>query len=204
MIMQKKGVTLVELLVVVTILIILAAFAIMYLRSQIFKGQDAKRKGDMHKIQVAIEEYEKDHNCYPLSQLVVCDPGTGLRPYISKIPCDPTTRTSYYYGYEDSTCPSWYQLYTSLEYESDENIMGNIGPMGNYNYCLTSPNAPECVVSGLPQVWGCFSGSCLSIDWDPSINQCECQPCFEDSDCADNQCVNRDTGESQNECNPVE
>ncbi len=191
--MQKKGVTLVELLVIIVILMILAAFAIMYLRSQIFKGRDAKRKGDMHKIQVAVEEYEKDHNCYPLPQLVVCDPGTGLRPYISKIPCDPTTQTSYYYEHEDSTCPSWYQLYTSLEYESDEDIIGKIGPEGDYNYCLTSPNAPDCQVS---DTWGCFDGECLPIYE-------YCVPRYGDDTCS-NLCRNSTTEEPQNECNPVE
>ena len=81
--------TLVELLIVVSIIILLVLIAIAFFRGQLFKGLDAKRKADINRIKVAIEEYEKDHDCYPPPQIVVCDPGTGLSPYLDKIPCDP-------------------------------------------------------------------------------------------------------------------
>ena len=51
------GVTLPELLVVVSIIVLLITFILWYFRNQIFKGNDGKRKGDIHKIQIAIEEY---------------------------------------------------------------------------------------------------------------------------------------------------
>jgi len=219
------GMTLPELLVVVSIIILLLTVVLWYFRGQIFKGNDAKRKGDLHKIQVAIEEYEKDNNCYPLPQLVVCVPGNGLKPYISKIPCDPQTDSSYYYEHEDSVCPSWYRIYTNLENLHDEDIIGVCGPGYSFNYYVGSPNAPnpDCILiedggdggsgdggggdggsgdgGGVPEenFYGCFSGVCLPITWDPSRPGPECDPNYGNGTCYD-QCTDSDTGQPQNEC----
>lgn len=197
-------------LVVISIIVILTLIIIWFLRNQIFKGNDAKRKGDIHKIQVAVEEYEKDNDCYPLPQLVVCDPGDGLKPYFSKIPCDPTTNASYYYEYEDSSCPSWYRIYTNLQNLSDSDIKGYCGPDYAFNYYMTSPNAPDpdCTLvenggGGGPSqdFYGCFSGSCLPISWDPARPGPECDPNYGSSTCY-SQCINFETGAAQNGCQP--
>ena len=103
---KNSGFTLVELVIVLAIIAILAVIALLYLRGQLFKGNDARRKGDLNRISLALEEYEKDHNCYPPTSqpgselLMECDPGTGLEPYLSKIPCDPVRLSSYYYEYD--------------------------------------------------------------------------------------------------------
>lgn len=184
-----SGMTLIELLVVVTILVFLMAITMWYFRSQIFKGNDAKRKGDIHKIQVAAEEYEKDNNCYPSIELMICDPGEGLKPYISKIPCDPATSDSYFYEVDSPICASWYRIYAKLENESDPVIeeLGCIygcGPETAYNYYATSPNAPN-PEKGTSGYYGCFSGACLPISGP------ECSPnyyCLE-GDCLFDPCV---------------
>ena len=204
---NTSGVTLVELLVVVSILVLLMTVIIWYFRNQIFKGNDAKKRGDMHKIQVAVEEYEKDNNCYPLPSLVVCDPGTGLKPYMNVIPCDPTTDASYFYDYEDSSCPSWYRLYTNLDNLADQGILGECGPDYSFNYYLSSPNAPdaECVEIGTDgggtgeDFYGCFGGACVPINWDPARPGPECDPNYGSGTCY-GQCTNPDTGQPQNEC----
>jgi type II secretory pathway pseudopilin PulG len=139
---NKRGVTLVELLVVVGIIVALAIISMWFLRNQILKGRDAKRKGDIHKIQLALEEYEKDNDCYPLSELASCNPGTGLTPYLSHIECDPTTKTSYFYEPENEICPSWYRIYANLENQQDEDINN---PGGTFNFYTGSPNAPEVI-----------------------------------------------------------
>lgn len=227
-ILKKKtklaGMTLPELLVVVTIITILIVFILWYFRGQIFKGNDAKRKGDLHKIQVAVEEYEKDNNCYPLPSLMVCDPGIGLKPYVPKIPCDPTTSASYFYEHEDSTCPGWYRIYTSLENEADPDIeeLGctyGCGPGLAYNYYVFSPNAPDPEKGtgsegngsegngsegngGIPSdFYGCFIGVCQPINWDPTRPGPECDPNYGSSTCYD-QCTDPDTGLPQNDCRP--
>jgi len=187
---HEKGVTITELLVVMAIIVFLALLAIIFLRTQIFKGNDARRKGDIHKIQVAVEEYEKDTNCYPLPSLVVCDPGTGLKPYISIVPCDPTTDASYFYEHEDSACPRWYRIYSSLESEG-----GSCGPGDAFNYYAGSPNAPSDDCSedldnnggggGPPaqQFYGCFGGVCSPINWDINRPGPVCDPNYGSPTC---------------------
>jgi len=189
----SSGLTLTELLIVVSIIVLLVLIAIWYFRSQIFKGNDAKRKGDIHRIQVAVEEYEKDNNCYPLPNLVTCSPGDGLKPYISQIPCDPTTSASYYYEYENSLCPSWYRLNAFLENENDTDISGVCGPGGVFNYYASSPNAPICNLVG-SDFYGCRSGACVPIFWDNSRPGPECDPNYQSISCY-GQC-----GPSETEC----
>lgn len=191
------GFTLIELLVVISIIIFLLLLAFILFRSQIFKANDAKRKGDIERIQVAVEEYEKDNNCYPLPQLVTCDPGSGLNPYLGKIPCDPTTDASYYYDYEDSACPSWYRIFATLENSQDTDILPYCGPGNSFNYYISSPNAPNCIITGpLGNFYGCKLGRCVEISWDPSRPGPECDPNYQSSNCY-GQC-----GSPVTECKP--
>jgi len=206
----KKGMTLIEIMIVVSILALLALLATAYLRSQIFKSYDARRKAEMKRISTAVEEYEKDNDCYPLSSTVVCtNDGVNLRPYLEKIPCDPVSKASYFYEHEDSICPKWYRIYTSLENTSDVDYQAGIGPNAAFSYEYSSPNAPTVaqvvpVASGaptpasssVPQVdfYGCVSGSCVQIAWNPLRPGPECDPNFQNSSCY-GQCSN-----PNNEC----
>src|SRR3989304_5405863 len=105
----QQGLTLIELIIVITLIGILVIIGITYFRTQAFKGNDARRKSDIRRLQVAVEEYEKDKDCYPLS-IPGCSPGTDFRPYINKIPCDPVNGISYHYEPQESACPTWYRL----------------------------------------------------------------------------------------------
>jgi prepilin-type N-terminal cleavage/methylation domain-containing protein len=212
--MEKKysrGFTLTELIIVISILSFLALMIMVYLRTQVFKGNDARRKTDIKKIQIAVEEYEKDHDCYPTPDLVVCSPGTGLSPYITKIPCDPVTNASYYYDYEDSSCPGWYRMYTKLDNVEDEDAEAGIGPFSAYNYYQGSPNSPTDGDSGstpppsggggggggTPSTfYGCQSGVCVPIGWDESRPGPACDPNYQSPNCY-GQC-----GPVQVECTP--
>lgn len=191
----KSGFTLTELLIVVSIIIILAVLITAFLRTQLFKGNDARRKADIKRIGIAVEEYEKDNNCYPLSSLVVCTAnGAGLKPYLDKIPCDPVSKASYYYEHEDSVCPKWYSLYTNLQIESDSDYLEGLGPNGAYSYSGSSSNAQKAAKGGLSDFYGCFSGACTQIYWDSTRPGPECDPNFQNSTCY-GQCANPD-----NEC----
>jgi prepilin-type N-terminal cleavage/methylation domain-containing protein len=143
--MEKKyfsGFTLVEVMIVLSAIAILATFAIAFMPMQIYKANDAKRKSDIDRIQIAAEEYEKDNNCYPAS--VVCTPSdTGLQPYLESIPCDPKSHTSYYYQAEDVSCPKWFRIYTVLQNTHDPSIVSGIGPGNAYNYYQDSNDAPS-------------------------------------------------------------
>ena len=192
----KKGVTLTELLIVVAVIAFLAIVAFWAYRTQVFKGFDARRKTDIYQIKVAVEEYEKDNDCYPLPQLVVCNPGTGLRPYLDYIPCDPRSGASYYYDHEDSSCPKWFRLYATLENLKDRDYAGAIGPNGAYGYYSGSPNAPNPGFQGGGSFYGCRSGSCVQIQWDPNRPGPECDPNYQSSTCY-GQC-----GSPGTECQP--
>lgn len=196
------GFTLVELIIIVTLISALVLLGIIYLRTQIFKGNDARRKSDLARLKVAVEEYEKDHNCYPFSQIVSCatgDPkGSLLQPYLNKIPCDPITKAPYYYEHEDSVCPTWYRFYALLENEQDEDVTENIGPFGSYNFEVSSSNSPSAPASEatpsptggqiIPsEYYGCRSGVCTAIGWDTFRPGPECDPNYQSSTCY-NQC----------------
>lgn len=190
---KTRGFTVTELMIVVVIVAALALLAFWAVKNQINKALDARRKGDIAKIKIAVEEYEKDHDCYPLPGQVVCDPGTGLRPYMDKIPCDPRTGASYYYDHEDSECPGWFRFYTTLYGDN----MGQLGPNNSYNFYSGSPNAP--FPSSSSGFYGCFSGVCTAITWDPARPGPRCDPNYGSATCY-GQCTDPGTGAPINEC----
>lgn len=221
---NKKGFTLVELLIVIGIVTFFGVLVVGFLRSQIFKSNDARRKADLKRIGIAVEEYEKDNNCYPLSSLVICtNGGVGLRPYLDQISCDPVSKTSYLYLPEDSVCPKWYSLYSNLQNELDSSYQAGLGPYASYNYSYSSSNAPKENLANptsasnptsipdpestpspspsptpVPQVnfFGCFSGVCSPMSWDESRPGPECDPNYQNSTCYQ-QCA-----DPSNECQP--
>jgi len=202
---NKKGFTLIELIIVITIIAFLFSMIIYFLRGQLFKGTDAKRKSDMHKIFVALEEYEKDHDCYPdvarNPEIVMCDPGFGLRPYLNKIPCEPSTDSNYIIEVDDSVCPSWFRIYAKLESNSDVDIDESgcnwgCGPQYSFNFYMSSYNAPLPLMRSAPETsiseeppaanyYGCINGVCERIAWDPERPGPLCLPNFQSPDCYD-------------------
>ncbi len=194
-----NGFTLVELMIVIAIIAILAAIAIMLMRNQQFKGSDARRKADLNRIKIAVEEYEKDHNCYP--QNVVCGTISSqeVYPYLNTVPCDPTTNASYKYENNGTSCPSWYRLFTGLQNTADPAITPGIGLGNLYNFYLGSANAPVPVSSNPTSTpagtggsntghWACFNGGCLPVGTN-SLGNVACQPAFGDNTCGNGWCI---------------
>ena len=64
---QKKGFTLIELLVVIAIIGLLASIVLVSLNSARGKARDARRKADLHQIQIALEMYYDSYGHYPLN-----------------------------------------------------------------------------------------------------------------------------------------
>jgi len=181
-----KGMTLIEIIIVLIIVIILILIMIAFFRSQLLKSNDARRKADVNRIKIAVEEYEKDHNCYPLPALLSCQTGTGLQPYIDKIPCDPVTKASYYYDQENISCPSWFRIYADLENTTDPLASSTCGPSGSYNFSTGSTNAPACNLTQRESLYGCKSGLCVPILWDETRvggGGPECDPNFQSPIC---------------------
>lgn len=98
---KQTGFTLVEILVVATIISLLAAGgAISY--SQFTKqSRDARRKADLEQIRSAVEMYRSNNNQYPASITVggdICDPGgCASGTYMKNVPNDPKSPRTYYY-----------------------------------------------------------------------------------------------------------
>jgi len=131
---QNSGMTFVEVMMVVGILMILLVLSALALRPrfQLAKVMDARRKADLKTLSNALEDYVGDNPCYPEeTEMNNCDPGTGLKPYLNKIPCDPQYKTPYLYVKLD--CKK-YVIYTRLEVE-EEVVEYGVG-----NYAVSSSN----------------------------------------------------------------
>lgn len=126
--MKNKGFTLIEILVVATIIALLAVAAAVSYTSLNRSSRDGRRKADLEQIRAAIEQWRSDKGAYPTSigatvQLAVdCGPpdhtliDTTITPqsvYLQKVPKDPqcTARTYYYNRLSDSD----YTLAAGLE-----------------------------------------------------------------------------------------
>lgn len=201
---KNSGFTLVELLVVIAFLAIIAVIIINALRSSLWKGNDAKRKADLDRIKIALEEYEKDHNCYPpVGSMKLCgtDATIAIHPYLSNVPCDPITHAAYYYEPDPNApvCVDWYRMYAILQYTADSAAISGIGYNSLYNYYIRSPNAPPIATPPGPtssppssspplsNYWGCISGSCQPVPLDANGNP-TCSPVFDNPQCNGNDC----------------
>jgi len=112
---NKKAFTLVELLVVVTIIAILSVVAYMAVGGQTVKARDAKRQQDLSTIQSSLEVYLIEKGSYPTSPLtsgIVA--GQIPKKYLSEIPADPQGDT---YTYVKSGVT--YQIAATLEDDGD-------------------------------------------------------------------------------------
>lgn len=63
--MNKKGFTLIELIVVIAIIGLLSTLAVVALGSARTKARDSKRLADLKQLQTALELYYTDQNAYP-------------------------------------------------------------------------------------------------------------------------------------------
>ncbi|MDD5547545.1 MAG: prepilin-type N-terminal cleavage/methylation domain-containing protein [Candidatus Pacebacteria bacterium] len=95
---SQKGFTLIEVLVVVSIIGLLASVFLVGLSGFRARGRDSRRVADLKSIQNGLELYYSKNNSYPTTVegyaiLAGADAGLG----ISKVPMDPKTETAYDY-----------------------------------------------------------------------------------------------------------
>ncbi|MBN2086945.1 type II secretion system protein [Candidatus Peregrinibacteria bacterium] len=144
----KKGFSLVELLVVITIIAILSVVAYTAIGGQTAQARDSKRKQDLSTIQSALELYFVEFNRYPaLLENGTADAGGGWRiprKYLSTIPVDPKadsagTPINYYYYYDAGD--NAYMIGTTLENEGTltAHIVGNF----DNHISVTTPAYPD-------------------------------------------------------------
>ncbi|QQR83765.1 type II secretion system protein [Candidatus Peregrinibacteria bacterium] len=139
---HKKGFSLVELLVVITIIAILSVVAYTAVGGQTVKARDAKRKNDLTTMRNAFEIYYNEYARYPASPLTNGDPavtpGTIPRKTLSSIPQDPgpaSTPKDYIYQVNGNE----YLLAATLEGDGD--------PANYESFILTNSDSPNTLLS---------------------------------------------------------
>jgi len=125
---KNSGFTLIEILVVATIIVLMTSTAMVTYTVFLKQSRDAKRKADLGQISAALEMYRSNNDTYPttgLSQL------TAPTIYIQSVPTDPKNPTyTYYY----TATASDYTLGAYLENGGTTCVAAQCG--GNCNYCL--------------------------------------------------------------------
>ena len=139
-----QGFTLVELLVVISIISILATVMLNAFRSSQWRSRDAARKSDLEQVGKALEMFYSDHGFYPPGsggKIGACpysssdssdctwggvgDAGKmtdGETVYFRKLPSDPS---GYSYFYRTIKNQQAYQLYAHLENTEDQNCIND-------------------------------------------------------------------------------
>ncbi|OGG02705.1 hypothetical protein A2W14_07355 [Candidatus Gottesmanbacteria bacterium RBG_16_37_8] len=118
---QKKGFSLIELLVVISIMAILITIGITSLASVQRKSRDAKRKSDLREIKIALEQYYSVCGfVYPTPVAEYYDPIVCWSPttvgMLETMPTDPRTGGNYYCG---ETCDEYgYYMCADMEAEA--------------------------------------------------------------------------------------
>ncbi|OGK08289.1 hypothetical protein A2767_04285 [Candidatus Roizmanbacteria bacterium RIFCSPHIGHO2_01_FULL_35_10] len=150
---MTKSFTLIELLIVITIIGILATLGISSYFNSLKAAKDARRKSDLSTIQKALEVYYQDNQGYPLSLPNNGDPfchSSGdcwMATYLQKTPFDPNGSA---YSYDSDG--TYYKLYSCIENPNDsgpgvdQNGYGldcsgnNTQPCDPCRYAVTSTN----------------------------------------------------------------
>ncbi|MEK9169279.1 MAG: prepilin-type N-terminal cleavage/methylation domain-containing protein [Patescibacteria group bacterium] len=130
---KSSGFTLIEILVVVTIIGLLTLTAVVTYGAFLKQSMDAKRKGDLGQVAAALEMYRSNSDTYPVGSVWATTLNILKTPvvYIQSLPTDPKS-SSYSYYYTGSI--SDYTLGAYLESGGTTCFASQCG--GNCNYCL--------------------------------------------------------------------
>lgn len=147
---MKKGFTLIEILVAVTIIAVLVSIGVVSYASVNKRSRDAKRKGDVEQLRSALEMYRSDIGSYPDttgsgSWTDASDLSTPLvSTYLPAIPSDPKSSQKYRYKATNSSGGNYYGYCLTAYLESaEENDTctpdSGSQPVGTYMYGVKSP-----------------------------------------------------------------
>lgn len=147
---RRLGFTLIEILVVITIIgILVAASTVSYAQAQ-KKGRDGKRKADLKSIQQALELHYQSLGYYPpinwdgwtarISFTGNPEVKNALTPYLNPIPTDPKySKVQFDYLYK-RVSSNQYELVSILESNNDPDFGSySYGAWGTYNYQVKNP-----------------------------------------------------------------
>lgn len=143
------GFTLVELLVVISIISVLVTVIAGGFRSSQTRGRDAQRKSDLKQIANALELYYSDYGKYPDALMWGAEFTDGKTVYFKVLPSDPVSTLNYFYRVADTPQNQKFQLFARLENSEDQDCLsGNCTNPGvvhscgskTCNFAVTSPN----------------------------------------------------------------
>jgi len=138
---KQKGFTLVELMIVITVILILSAVAIMTLNSSRAKARDSKRLSDVRRLQTALEFFNADENSYPIydkielglpNSVKLCNRSAGSFidasancqiTYMDGVPADPLPASKLIYSSDGKGYDISFKTETKTE----------VGPPGAYH-----------------------------------------------------------------------
>lgn len=128
---MKKSFTLIEILVVTTIIVLLTAVGVVSYSSFSKSSRDARRKADLDQVRAALEMYRSNEDAYPAGDWVSL---SVLTPnYIQSLPTDPKNSTySYYY----SGTANDYVIGAYLEADTTAPTCATGCTVGTCKYCL--------------------------------------------------------------------
>ncbi len=120
----KTAFTLMEVLVVVTILALFIITFFFFFQRHLMRARDAQRKSDLYRMRDAFEEYYNDQRCYPNGLHTCGGPPANqkLYYYLKEIPCDPLTGETYLYQSLNGDFCQGYRLLAKLEIETDKDV----------------------------------------------------------------------------------
>lgn len=142
---SKAGFTLIEVLVVVSIIGLLASAVLVGLGGFRSRGRDARRLTDLKSLQNGLELYYARSSAYPVGLADLLTAGIG----VSKLPKDPAAGADYFYSYATAD-KQGYVLAAKLDATAGDALFSDSNTtvvVGNYTGTVTSCAAPYYCVS---------------------------------------------------------
>lgn len=151
---QKRsllGFTLIEILVVISIIAVIVTIAIVSYTTINKQSRDTKRKSDLEQLRSSLEMFRSDRGYYPsvgmgswtlASGLNTGDPTTGLvSTYISGVPADPKSSQAYYYTGTSLVGSNYYGycLCAQLEFAPASTLTCSPSAPAACNYVVKNP-----------------------------------------------------------------
>lgn len=120
----SSGFSLIELLVVATLIIILSTIGLVSYNRSLVNSRNAKRKADLEIMRQALVLYKLDNGRYPdLTDATFAEVQTAIgSSYLQDVPADPKNDATYFYSYDGTgTCgaPGCTTFQLSAQLETD-------------------------------------------------------------------------------------